>query len=225
MVFDYEARTKNAYKSTGVARGYHAGYTGKVSWQTLRFHFIARREQRVIADFVAALRPSKVLDIPCGTGKLAAVFAARGCEVIAADISAEMLEIAGHEYQRAMPGRASWEVCDVEQVASRYAGAGIDTVVCLRLMHRLPADVRSRALDAIARVAPNAIISFGISSPYHRARRRLRNLVFRRKNRPLCQDTLHSMREELRRNFEIRGMRRISPLLSEEVVFLLQSRA
>jgi ubiquinone/menaquinone biosynthesis C-methylase UbiE len=224
MAFDYESSTKHAYKDRTVADEYHAAFTEAVTWKTFRAHFIAKREQRIIREFLDRAQPKKALDIPCGTGKLAPVFAGRQCSVVAADISPDMLEIARVGYGRELGDRATFELCDIEQVAHRFAAAGLDTVVCLRLMHRVPADVRGRALDAIARVAPRAIVSFGISSAYHRARKKIRNMVFREPDRPLCQETMEGIRQELARNFEVVDLRHVSPVLSEEVVFLLQSR-
>jgi SAM-dependent methyltransferase len=40
------------------------------------------------------IRPARVLDLACGTGEAALVFAAAGCEVVGVDLSAAMLEIA-----------------------------------------------------------------------------------------------------------------------------------
>jgi SAM-dependent methyltransferase len=48
------------------------------------------------ADYLLGLagRPRRVLDLACGTGKLAEALCRRGCDVVAADGSAEMLSVA-----------------------------------------------------------------------------------------------------------------------------------
>jgi SAM-dependent methyltransferase len=224
MAFDYESSTREAYKDAQTAADYHSAFTGHVTWKTFRAHFIAKREKIVVATFIEQLGSRKVLDIPCGTGKLASVLAEHGCEVIGADIAPSMLAIAEATYERLLGDRGSVEICDIEDSAARFADAGVDTVVCLRLMHRVPPEVRDRALEAIARTAPRSIVSFGISSSYHRVRKRVRNVVFGEPWRRLCQETMVGIRGELERHFEIRRMRRVAPALSEEVVFLLESR-
>ena len=224
MAFDYESSTREAYKDAQTAADYHAAFTDPVTWKTFRAHLIAKREKMVVATFIEQIRSRKVLDIPCGTGKLANIFAEHHCEVIGADIAPSMLAIAKATYEQSLGDRASVEICDIEHSAARFADAGVDTVVCLRLMHRVPPEVRERALEAIAQTAPRSIISFGITSSYHRVRKRVRNVVFRESGRRLCQETMVGIRGELERHFDIRSMRRVAPALSEEVVFLLESR-
>ena len=46
----------------------------------------------------------------------------------------------------------------------------------------------------------------------------------REPDRPLCQETMEGIRQDVARDFEVVDMRHVSPLLSEEVVFLLQSK-
>ena len=58
-------------------------------------------------------QPARVLDLACGTGEAALVFAAAGCEVAGVDQSAAMLEIAR--------GKARDAGYDVYVYAGRYA--------------------------------------------------------------------------------------------------------
>jgi 2-polyprenyl-3-methyl-5-hydroxy-6-metoxy-1,4-benzoquinol methylase len=225
MGFDYEASTRDAYKDGGVAREYHGEFNGPVTWRTLRAHFIARRELRVVGRLLGRIEAATVLDIPCGTGKLAPVVAGKGCQVVAADVSPDMLQIGKETYLRHLPAeKARFRVADVENLRRDLGEDRVDAVLCLRLMHRVPADIRARMLSEIAATAPFAIVSFGLKSTYHRIRKALRSAIFRVENKPLCLATAAELRSELTPRFEILAEARVSPLASEEIVFLLRSR-
>ena len=53
--------------------------------------------RRKLIRFVLKSNPSNVLDIACGTGDLALIFAKKGISVTGADISQNMLEVAKHK--------------------------------------------------------------------------------------------------------------------------------
>jgi SAM-dependent methyltransferase len=65
-----------------VARGYDASLAGSTLFQV---------DQTVAERFFD--RPGKLIDLGCGTGRLAVVFAARGYSVVAVDLSEEMLAV------------------------------------------------------------------------------------------------------------------------------------
>ncbi|MGE0278749.1 MAG: methyltransferase domain-containing protein [Nitrospiraceae bacterium] len=223
MTFKYDLLTKNAYKNAGTARRYHDAFTGKKNWKSLRAHFIATRERRVVGSFLRRIGARRVLDIPCGTGKLASVAQELAIDVVAADISPEMLELAKESYG-ATSIAAKFALCDAERVHQDIELVGLDAVVSLRLMHRVPQEVRSRMFTSFAKAAKYSIISFGLSSIYHRARKRLRNFIFRESPQQLCLQTMRGMEVEVAPHFTIIETRHVSPALSEEVVMLLKSR-
>ncbi len=144
----------------------------------------------------------QILDLPAGTGKLAPVFAALGGAVVACDISASMLEIARREYPAAGCTNATFRVCDAEQIAGTL-GQRFDVAVCLRLLHRVPSDVRDRVLAELAAVADHAIVSMGIETGYHRARRQVRGWLFGVDTDSLCYDSLRAVETQFRTHFDI----------------------
>ena len=226
MVFDYEDSTKNAYKNPTVVQKYHTDFSGRVGWRTFRFHYIARKERELVNGLLSLIRAESILDIPCGTGKLAVLLAKRSGRIVAADISEDMLKVAKQSYMAAgCDDRVSFAVGDVEHLCDHFGNLELDAVVCLRLMHRVPTETRKRMLDQIARTAKYAVISFGIDSPYHKLRKKLRRLMFGGAVPDLCLEGIENIRREIATAFHIERECRISPLMSEEVLFLLRSKA
>ena len=90
---EYERLTLLRYQDGAVARHYHSEYAGPWTLTTLPARVVAMRERRIIDQAMsngfdhAAPPVRKVLDLPCGAGKLAVVFARHPFSVIAADIS------------------------------------------------------------------------------------------------------------------------------------------
>jgi SAM-dependent methyltransferase len=92
-----------------------------------------------------------VLDAPCGTGILGESLRARGLEVIAADISPAMLDVA---HARAI-GRG-WVRADLERPPFRPAS--FDAVVCNRFLMHLPSATRVAVLRAMASICRGPLV-------------------------------------------------------------------
>ena len=175
---EYELLTKHHYQDAAVAEKYRREYTG--SWK-LRFvpaRVVAIRERQLIHAALADLARQqgtdihRVLDLPCGTGKLASVFADFDFKVVAADISRQMMVVAAREYNH-LPGFIGFEQTDAS--ATKFADEEFDAVVCLRLLHRVPHAVRSAILSELARVSRNhVIVSVGLTNSLQGFRRRVR---------------------------------------------------
>jgi SAM-dependent methyltransferase len=90
-----------------------------------------------------------VLDVPAGSGRLAAVLERAAPFVVAADSSAEMLRSAPR------PARVRASVFDLP-----FAVSSFDAVVCCRLLHHLrePADLE-RAVAELVRVSARLVIA------------------------------------------------------------------
>jgi SAM-dependent methyltransferase len=121
--------------------------------------------------------PRRVLDAPCGTGRLAAEFLARGASVRGADLSPAMRA----EAERALAGRPGWlgaVALDLE-APSPPADLAADLVVCARFLHHLPdAAARARVLCALASLArPALLVTFHHPVSVHHAARALRRLA------------------------------------------------
>jgi hypothetical protein len=132
-----------------------------------------------------------------------------------------MLEIARREYAAAGCANVVFRVCDAEQITTTL-GQRFDVAVCLRLLHRVPSDVRSRILAQLAACADHAIVSMGIETGYHRARRHVRSYFFGDGTDPLCYERLGTVAAQLKTYFDIVARKSILPGLSQEMIFLLR---
>ncbi|MES0209985.1 class I SAM-dependent methyltransferase [Mesorhizobium sp. M0028] len=180
----YDLPTKQRYQDPSFASWYLDGYAGRLKLSTIASYVIARREQRCIAKALERCSPppSQVLDIPCGTGKLAGVLGRHDCQVLAADISMEMMALAKSAYE-GQPGFRGFIRCDVTQLP--FADESFDTVVCLRLIHLIPPHLRRDIIMELARVASRRlIVSYGVGTRLQRMRLRLRKIITGRLSAP-----------------------------------------
>ena len=175
---DYAQITLGHYQDCAVARQYAEEYEGPWRLRTLAARLVAVRERSILGRVLSrlvqwdALPMQKVLDLPCGTGKLAAVFSRLPVRVMAADISRQMMEIADGAY-RTLPGFQGFTQADAS--ATAFADGEFDTVVCLRLLHRVPAAIRQSILGELSRVSQRyVVLSAGVDSPVQRIRRHCR---------------------------------------------------
>jgi SAM-dependent methyltransferase len=223
MGFDYERDTKRHYQSDETARVYHEGFAGGWSRVAVTHRLVAWRERAVVSHFLSRLNPSTILDAPCGTGKLAPVFGRYAARVMAIDVSANMLAIAQQEYERYGLANASFRVADLTTLEVASAGR-FDVAVCLRLMHRVPPALQDAILARLLAVSERVIVSFGVESPYHRARRRVRNSVFGGGTDALCFESLAAIRQRLDASCDVLGARWILPGVSQEWIALLRAK-
>ena len=109
--------------------------------------------------FAAIPRQQRVLDIPCGGGRVMMHLASQGYPVSGADISEGMLKVA--RAQAAQLGRdCRIDAQDVEHLT--YPDRHFDTIICFRLFHHFPtAEIRRRAVSELCRVAAsNVVLSY-----------------------------------------------------------------
>jgi 2-polyprenyl-3-methyl-5-hydroxy-6-metoxy-1,4-benzoquinol methylase len=131
-------------------------------------------EQRAIrAAFHGVPRSATVVDVPCGTGRLAETLLGDGYRVVGVDISQAMLQVASRKLAR-FGQRFESIVADVHDLAARAPGQS-DAALCARvLMHfELPQPVAF--LRSVATLARGRVVfSQSISTPYQRGRRRVK---------------------------------------------------
>ena len=223
MNFDYERDTRKFYQNDATAQRYHEMFVSPNGWRNFPSRVVARRERRVIEGLLAHVPHRTALDMPAGTGKLAGIFAALGTRVVASDISASMLKVAEAEYARIGYDHVSFRVEDVTDLGD-FGNEEFDVVVCLRLMHRVPASLRKTMLGELAYVASHAIVSFGIENGFHAMRRSVRASVFGGRKDSLCFCSMTEAQAELEPIFDIVKHVWIAPALSQEVIFLLKPR-
>jgi SAM-dependent methyltransferase len=129
------------------------------------------------------LHPARVLDLACGTGEAALVFAASGCEVVGVDQSAAMLEIArgkarGAGYAisfvqgdiRELEPRTKNQEPPVDATGSRFSvlGPGFDLVTCFydSLNYLIDdGDLDRVFAGAAAALAPGGYLAFDVNTP------------------------------------------------------------
>jgi ubiquinone/menaquinone biosynthesis C-methylase UbiE len=148
-----------------------AGRYGAARWRGVRS---ASRDPRLVGAlldrFGVQESPGGILDVPCGTGRLAEVLAARDVGYLGVDVSAAMLQGVAEDTRRLQA--SVWQL--------PFQTDSFDTVVCCRLLHHLADENELRgAVRELVRVARRQVIcSFWDSASLHawRARAGLRRL-------------------------------------------------
>lgn len=113
--------------------------------------------QQQIFDIVHAREEVSVLDLGCGTGKLAGRLLEAGHPVTAVDFSRQMLSAAAHN----APG-ATFLQAELEEVPEKLEGQTFDCIVAAYALHHLPDDRKYALLDALrANLAPEGVIVVG----------------------------------------------------------------
>lgn len=120
-------------------------------------------EMDLVAKAFRLIPPGRVLDAPCGGGRVSVLLARRGYQMTSADLSEPMIEIARASLQKAgldIPVHRE----DVERLS--YANRSFDAVVCFRLFHHFPnREIRERAVRELCRVA-DQFVALSFFSPY-----------------------------------------------------------
>ena len=113
-----------------------------------------RRDERlVLALLASAAGVRRVLDLPCGTGRLWPALSAAGFSVVGADVALEMMRV-GRE--KRPDGQATLVQADAEHLPFR--SAAFDAVVSLRFLFHLQAAERLSILAEMRRVAQDGVV-------------------------------------------------------------------
>jgi ubiquinone/menaquinone biosynthesis C-methylase UbiE len=169
----------NRFSTPGVASHYPSEYR--------LHHWRDKRERQCITTALVGIpRGSRVLDLPCGTGRLTRLLVDQGFRVTGADVSEAMLAQARDNHAT---GRLSasntfphvkFEHRDIMQTG--YQDGCFDAVICNRLFHHFTEHAtRLRALRELRRISRGpVIISFFNSFALDAAYRRLKNILLKR---------------------------------------------
>jgi len=106
-------------------------------------------------------RPARVLDVPCGYGRVMQHLHARGYRVSGADLSEPMLELA-----RANLSASGWSGSLERQdlLALGYPDRAFDALICFRVFHHFPdAATRQAAVSELCRVSAGQVLLSYIS--------------------------------------------------------------
>jgi len=160
------------YKDVAVAERYDrerfSGLAGKV------FNALERRALR--RAFAAVSRSKTILDLPCGTGRLAETLLEEGFHVVGVDISGAMLDVARRKLQRFGSSFAT-RVGDVRELARNEQGS-YDAALCARILMHFPLEEQIEFLKSVAILSKGTVVfSQSLSTPYQRMRRRIKGVL------------------------------------------------
>lgn len=98
----------------------------------------------------------RVLDIPCGAGRVTILLARQGYSVTGAELSAPMIAATRENIARAGLTCAVHKE-DIESMS--YKDSAFDIIVCFRLFHHFPdVEVRRRVVKELCRVAERYVV-------------------------------------------------------------------
>jgi ubiquinone/menaquinone biosynthesis C-methylase UbiE len=145
--------------------------------------FRQRREQQALRKLIQLIPPeSRVLDLPCGTGRVTRLILDAGHEVIAGDSAASMLSEADQQLSAVFP-RAEFRL--MQAASTGLPEGSVDAVMCNRLFHHFaePA-VRIAVLREFARVSRGLVIvsfsnAFAADVLWQKFSRRIRGRALR----------------------------------------------
>jgi ubiquinone/menaquinone biosynthesis C-methylase UbiE len=151
----YYVQTRNRFDRRGTA----VEYAKRKNTNTRR----NRREWQCIEKALRGI-PSgaSVLDLPCGTGRLASLLEPKGYRITEADYSQHMIDVAIEAYLEKMgldelPEHIQFVQTDV--MNTEFEDGEFDAVVCNRLLHHFPTPaLRQEALSELARISKGVLV-------------------------------------------------------------------
>ena len=162
----------NHYKEVAVAERYDRERFSSLSGKT----FNALEKAAIKSAFRDVKRDTVVLDVPCGTGRLAEALLDSGLRVAGADISAAMLEVAGRKLAR-FGDRFTTLVGDVHQLA-KSSPKKYPAALCARVLMHFPLDEQIVFLRSVAELSQGRVaFTQSLSSPYQRFRRGVKRAI------------------------------------------------
>lgn len=159
------------YQSRSVALDYD-----KLRFTSLSGRIFNFLEKRAISKCFSNLsRGSTIVDIPCGTGRLAETLLHFGYTVHGMDISAEMLEVAKRRLEDA-DVRFRIEVADAKHVMENHPTS--DGALCARFLMHFPLPEQIMFLKGVVALSKSVVvINHCLDSPHQRLRRRLKKML------------------------------------------------
>ncbi|RJR54271.1 MAG: class I SAM-dependent methyltransferase, partial [Desulfobacteraceae bacterium] len=141
------------YRSPERAAAYKQFHTSDHSWGRLVTYF----EQRAIARELSRYNwsPSdRLLDIPCGTGILGGILHRFPLKVLASDISLQMMALCRGDY----PADRFDGCVQADITSTPFPQESFSCVITLGFFHRVPSEIRRKALREIAALSTRVVI-------------------------------------------------------------------
>ncbi len=142
-----------------------AHYDARVRSESLSRRISRWAEMRALRCALARVQGARVLDVPCGTGRIQALLTQSFGEQFAVDSSAAMLAMY-RTHTATVPG------CVGDAFRLPFADRCFDWVVCSRLLHHFStSDTRAALLAELARVSgQGVIVTAWMDTPTNRRR-------------------------------------------------------
>lgn len=159
---------RRAYDSEAIAARYDSE-----RFSSMRARLYVARQHQLLRRCLGRFgRIERLLDLPCGTGRLLALGAGAASVVVGVDAAGAMLAQATG--RSAAAGAA---LCRGDAMQLPLRSRGVDVVLCVRFLHLLPPAAVEAVLAELARVARRgAVVAIQVSYPADRLtvlRRRL----------------------------------------------------
>jgi len=210
-------RAKSAYQQPDEANTYDA-----VRFKSLKGRWEDRLEKAAILKALKGVPAgARILDLPCGTGRITEFLLKQGYRVMGADISEQMMAHASKQ----LAGYSNLEglqQADAESLP--FADAEFDAVTSIRFSNHVPPEVRLKVLKEMRRVSKgDVIISYCNPNTLSALKRRIKALI-RKPNAPWNPATRSQVNKEAASaGLVVAAAHPILPLISETVVYVLAS--
>lgn len=209
------------YKNDQIAENYDKSRFNSIAGRV----FEALEKRNIRKSFRDLPRGSTIVDVPCGTGRLAEVLLEDGFKVVGMDISPNMLAQAQKKLERFGDGFTTRVANMLEPDSELSTGPKYDAALCARvLMHFPPADQAVFLRNVAGLVTKRVVFTHSWSSPYQLARRGLKRLLghLRPVRYPLSRAGLAQVLSEAGLR-EQRKLRPCPPLTEEVIVTAVKS--
>jgi ubiquinone/menaquinone biosynthesis C-methylase UbiE len=103
----------------------------------------------------------KILDIPCGTGRMIKFLNQQDKCVTGADISKEMMNIAKKKTSNT---NSSPDFYQVDAVSLPFKDNAFDAIISIRFMGHIPKGTRIKILSEFGRISKNAIVEYSLKT-------------------------------------------------------------
>lgn len=204
------------YKNITVAKEYD-----RVRFSSLAGRVFNNQEKRIIQECFQDLpRDTFILDMPCGTGRLAETLLESGLKVHGVDISAEMLAVA-KERLADYGDRFVTEVMDALNLTG--SEKQFEAALCARVLMHFPLETQIKFLQGVASITRRRIvINHSLSSPYQRFRRWIKKLLGHQQSAGYPVTDIEIKRLLAEAGFAEIKRRRINSLISEAIYIVAE---
>ncbi len=161
-----------------------------------------------------------VMDIPCGGGVMAEVLSRLPVQVVAADISREMMIVAGEHFC----GSRFRGFLQADITSMPIKDGACACILVIGFLHRPPAEVRRSVLAAVRRITRRFVIaSYSLDSAAQRVKQAIIRTILPGYSAAPSPVPLHEILSDLKgQGFTVRTSFRVFPLLSATIILLLE---